>query len=111
LQNPLRHHLNDFVDSYHLGAPRSKRLESERLEAVSYDALMTCGEASLDLTCLLRGRRREVRCSGNQRGDSGVAFLSRDWCTRASGREPARRTERQAGTGAELGDRPDPVSG
>lgn len=52
-QNPLRrHHLDDFVDSYQPGAPRSERSESERFKAFTYDELMARDKANLDLTWL-----------------------------------------------------------
>ena len=52
-QDPLRrHHLHDFVDSYHSGAPRSERVESERFKSFSYDELMARDKANLDLTWL-----------------------------------------------------------
>jgi len=52
-QNPLRrHHLDDFVDSYRPGAPRSERMESERFKAFTYEELMARDKANLDLTWL-----------------------------------------------------------
>jgi type I restriction enzyme M protein len=52
-QNPLRrHHLDDFVDSYQPGAPRSARMDSERFKAFTYDELMVRDKANLDLTWL-----------------------------------------------------------
>ena len=52
-QNPLRrHHLDEFVDCYAPGRPRSERVESERFRAFSYDELVARDKANLDITWL-----------------------------------------------------------
>ena len=52
-QNPLRRsHLDEFVDCYKPGRPRSERVESERFEAFTYDELIARDEANLDLIWL-----------------------------------------------------------
>ena len=52
-QNPLqRRHLDEFVQCYKPGAPRSSRTESERFKAVSYDEIIARDKANLDITWL-----------------------------------------------------------
>jgi type I restriction enzyme M protein len=52
-QNPLlRRHLDDFVDCYAPGKPRSERVESERFRALTYDELISRDKANLDITWL-----------------------------------------------------------
>jgi len=52
-QNPLRRsHLDEFVDCYKPGRPRSERVESERFKAFTYDDLIARDKANLDLTWL-----------------------------------------------------------
>jgi type I restriction enzyme M protein len=52
-QNPLRpHHLDEFVECYTLGKPRSERGESERFKAFTYDELVVREKANLDITWL-----------------------------------------------------------
>ena len=49
-QNPLRRsHLDEFVEAYKPGRPRSERLESERFKAYSYDELIARDKTNLDL--------------------------------------------------------------
>ena len=51
--NPLqRHHLDEFVEGYKAGRPRSERVEGERWKAYSYDELMERDKANLDLLWL-----------------------------------------------------------
>jgi type I restriction-modification system DNA methylase subunit len=46
--NPLqRHHLDEFVEGYKAGRPRSERVESERWKVYSYDELMERDKANL----------------------------------------------------------------
>ena len=47
-----RHHLDEFVDLYRPGRPRSERVESERFKSFSYDDLMARDKANLDLLWL-----------------------------------------------------------
>jgi type I restriction enzyme M protein len=98
-QNPLRpHHLDEFVECYTLGKPRSERGESERFKAFTYDELVVREKANLDITWLRdeslddmdnlpapgpgdhrpRDRRRPHRGPGRVRGCGG--------CARACGR-------------------------
>ena len=52
-QNPLRRsHLDEFVDCYKPGRPRSERVESERFKAFTYDELIARDKANLDLIWL-----------------------------------------------------------
>lgn len=52
-QNPLRRqHLDDFVESYAPGAPRSERTESARFKAFPYDELVARDKANLDISWL-----------------------------------------------------------
>ena len=52
-QNPLRRsHLDEFVDCYTPGRPRSERVESERFKAFTYDELIARDKANLDLIWL-----------------------------------------------------------
>ncbi|MDX6198455.1 MAG: type restriction enzyme protein [Actinomycetota bacterium] len=52
-QNPLRrHHLDEFVDCYRPGLPRSSRAESERFKRYAYDELVARDKANLDLVWL-----------------------------------------------------------
>jgi type I restriction enzyme M protein len=52
-QNPLRReHLQDFVDSYLSGKPRSERVESERFRSFAYDELIARDKVNLDITWL-----------------------------------------------------------
>jgi type I restriction enzyme M protein len=52
-QNPLRrHHLDEFVECYAPGKPRSERVESERCRSFTYDELMARDKANLDITWL-----------------------------------------------------------
>ncbi|MBA3310912.1 MAG: SAM-dependent DNA methyltransferase, partial [Nocardioidaceae bacterium] len=52
-QNPLRRrHLDDFVDRYAAGKPRSERVETERFKSFTYDELMGRDKANLDITWL-----------------------------------------------------------
>jgi type I restriction enzyme M protein len=52
-QNPLRReHLQDFVDSYLSGKPRSERVESERFHSFTYDELVARDKVNLDITWL-----------------------------------------------------------
>ena len=52
-QNPLRRaHLDEFVDCYKPGRPRSERVESERFKAFTYDELIARDKANLDLAWL-----------------------------------------------------------
>mgnify|MGYP005989126867 FL=1 len=49
-QNPLRRsHLDEFVEAYRPGRPRSERVESERFKAYSYDELIARDKTNLDL--------------------------------------------------------------
>ena len=51
--NPLqRHHLDEFVDHYKAGRPRSERVEAERFKVFSYDELLARDKANLDLLWL-----------------------------------------------------------
>lgn len=47
-----REHLQDFIDCYLPGKPRSDRTESERFKAFNYDELVTRDKANLDITWL-----------------------------------------------------------
>ncbi len=52
-QNPMRRaNLDDFVDCYAPGRPRSRRKETERFKAFSYDELVARDKANLDLIWL-----------------------------------------------------------
>lgn len=52
-QNPLRRsHLDEFVEVYKPGRPRSEREESERFKAFTYDELIARDKANLDLIWL-----------------------------------------------------------
>ncbi|WP_229400148.1 type I restriction-modification system subunit M [Micromonospora okii] len=52
-QNPLRReHLQDFVDCYLPGEDRSKREETERFKAFTYDELIVRDKVNLDITWL-----------------------------------------------------------
>ena len=52
-QNPLRRaYLDEFVDCYKPGRPRSERVESERFKAFTYDELIARDKANLDLAWL-----------------------------------------------------------
>ena len=47
-----RHHLDEFVDGYKSGRPRSERVESERWKVYSYEELLERDKANLDLLWL-----------------------------------------------------------
>jgi type I restriction enzyme M protein len=52
-QNPLRReHLQDFVDCFAAGKPRSKRKETERFKSFTYDEIIARDKANLDITWL-----------------------------------------------------------
>jgi type I restriction enzyme M protein len=52
-QNPLRReHLDEFVECYAPGKPRSERVESVRCKSFSYEELMARDKANLDITWL-----------------------------------------------------------
>jgi type I restriction enzyme M protein len=52
-QNPLRRsHLDEFVEAYMPGRPRSERAESERFKSFTYDELIARDKANLDLIWL-----------------------------------------------------------
>jgi type I restriction enzyme M protein len=52
-QNPLRRsHLDEFVESYKPGRPRTERVESERFRSFSYEELVARDKANLDITWL-----------------------------------------------------------
>ena len=52
-QKPIRRsHLDEFVDCYKPGRPRSERVESERFKAFTYDELMARHKTNLDLIWL-----------------------------------------------------------
>lgn len=52
-QNPLRReHLQEFVDSYGPGNPRSGRSESERFHSFGYEELIARDKVNLDITWL-----------------------------------------------------------
>jgi type I restriction enzyme M protein len=52
-QNPLRRqHLDDFVECYAPGRPRSERRESERFRPFTYDELLARDKVNLDITWL-----------------------------------------------------------
>jgi type I restriction enzyme M protein len=52
-QNPLqRHHMDEFVDFYMPGRPRSERVESERFKSFTYEELVARDKANLDLLWL-----------------------------------------------------------
>ena len=52
-QNQLRReHLQDFVDCYAPGRPRSERVETERFRSFTYDELVARDKANLDITWL-----------------------------------------------------------
>jgi type I restriction enzyme M protein len=52
-QSPLRRsHLDEFVECYKPGRPRSERVESERFKAFTYDELIARDKANLDLIWL-----------------------------------------------------------
>jgi type I restriction enzyme M protein len=47
-----REHLDEFVDFYRPGQPRSNRVESERFQSFSYETLVARDKANLDITWL-----------------------------------------------------------
>ncbi len=47
-----REHLQDFVDCYAPGKPRSERVETEQFKAFEYDELVARDKANLDITWL-----------------------------------------------------------
>ena len=47
-----RHHLDEFVDCYKAGRPRSERVESERFKVYAYEELLERDKANLDLLWL-----------------------------------------------------------
>ncbi|MEU6645887.1 class I SAM-dependent DNA methyltransferase [Saccharomonospora sp. NPDC046836] len=52
-QNPLRRlDLDDFVECYAPGGPRSERIESERFKSFTYDELIARDKVNLDITWL-----------------------------------------------------------
>ncbi len=51
-QNPLRRHLDDFVESYKPGRPRAEREESARFRSFAHDELVARDKANLDITWL-----------------------------------------------------------
>lgn len=52
-QNPLRRaDLDDFVEAYKPGEPRSARVESERWKAFTYDEIVARDKANLDISWL-----------------------------------------------------------
>jgi type I restriction enzyme M protein len=52
-QNPLRRsHLDEFVDYYRPGRPRTERVESERFRSFTYEELIARDKANLDITWL-----------------------------------------------------------
>jgi len=52
-QNPLRReHLQDFVDFYRPGRPRSERTKTDRFHAFTHDELVARDKANLDITWL-----------------------------------------------------------
>jgi type I restriction enzyme M protein len=52
-QNPLRRmHLDEFVECYAPGRPRSERVESERFKPFTYEELMARDKANLDINWL-----------------------------------------------------------
>jgi len=52
-QNPLRRqHLDEFVQCYAPGKPRSERVELERFQSFTYDELVARDKANLDITWL-----------------------------------------------------------
>jgi type I restriction enzyme M protein len=52
-QSPLtRAHLDDFVQSFAPGRPRSERTESDRFRAFGYDDIVARDKANLDITWL-----------------------------------------------------------
>jgi len=52
-QNPLRRpHLDEFVESYTTGKPRTERVETERFKSFNYDELMARDKANLDIIWL-----------------------------------------------------------
>ncbi|MEV4511372.1 class I SAM-dependent DNA methyltransferase [Dactylosporangium sp. NPDC049525] len=52
-QNPLRrHHLDEFVECYLPGKPRSERVESKRFKSFDYDYLLARDKVNLDITWL-----------------------------------------------------------
>jgi len=52
-QNPLRReHLQDFVDCYLAGKPRSERVETERFKVFTHHELIARDKANLDITWL-----------------------------------------------------------
>lgn len=51
--NPLqRRHLDEFVESYRPGRPRSERVESERFKSFSYEELVARDKVNMDLLWL-----------------------------------------------------------
>jgi type I restriction enzyme M protein len=52
-QSPLRReHLDDFVECYAPGQPRSERVESERFKSFGYEELLARDKVNLDITWL-----------------------------------------------------------
>jgi len=52
-QNPLqRADLDDFVEAYRAGMPRSERVESERYRSFGFDEIVARDKANLDITWL-----------------------------------------------------------
>jgi type I restriction enzyme M protein len=52
-QNPLRReHLQDFVDCYAPGKPRTARVETERFRSFSYDEIVARDKTNLDISWL-----------------------------------------------------------
>ncbi|WP_199582972.1 hypothetical protein [Blastococcus sp. TF02-09] len=53
MHQPVRAvHLDEFVESYAPGRPRTERVEGERFRSFSYDELMKRDKANLDITWL-----------------------------------------------------------
>jgi hypothetical protein len=60
-QNPLRRkHLDEFVDCYAPGKPRSERVTSERFKSFTHDELMARDKANLDITWLRDGSLEDL---------------------------------------------------
>lgn len=52
-QNPLRReHLQDFVDRYAPGKPRTARVETERFRSFTYDEIVARDKTNLDISWL-----------------------------------------------------------
>lgn len=47
-----RKHLDEFVDAYRPGQPRSERQESDRFKSFTYDELLARDKANLDIVWL-----------------------------------------------------------